>query len=160
MKYSWKEAKCHSSIRPSWKLKTWKSPILGEFPRIGILQESHYRNQEFTGSMYPASHHFTSTHVFQFGENPFYAPKFSRLNIPKSLLLTSKPNFSQNATIFICQREAILSDTLTTFSSQSVGICQNVLYLINMYNASSHILCQERVSMLQLISLICIQDYT
>lgn len=89
-----------------------------------------------------------------------FCPKFSLLNIPKSLLLTTKPNFSRNATIFICQRKAILSDTLTTFSSQSVGICQNVLYLINMYNASSHILCQERVSMLQLISLICIQDYT
>lgn len=148
-KHSWKEAnRNHSSIR---KLRTWKSPILGEL---------YYRNQEFRGNIHPASHHFPSTQIFQFGENPFYAQKFSHLNIPKSLLLTTKPNFSGNATIFICQRKAILSDTLTTFSSQSVGICQNVLYLINMYNASSHILCQERVSMLQLISLICIQDYT
>lgn len=140
-------------------------PLSHPAPKEMALRELHGGNQELSNefswdTLNPGSSHFHSIQVFHFMEKSMLCPKFSHPNIPKSQLLTTKPSFSWNATIFICQSKGVLLDTLTTFSSQSAGICQNVLYLINMYNASSHILCQERVSMLQLISLICIQDYT
>lgn len=112
--------------------------------------------------IFPETCHLPSKHfhskVFQLGENPLSTQSFHISTFQSHYCW--QLNFLRNSTTFICQRKGILSDTLTTFSSQAAGICQNVLYLINMYHAGSHILCWEKVSMLQLISLICIQDYT
>lgn len=72
MKQSQKQADHnHSSIRPWWKLRTWKSPILGE---------SHCRNQEFTGSIHPASHHSPPLKFSSLGKIHF---------MPKSFLIST-----------------------------------------------------------------------
>lgn len=78
---------------------------------------------------------------FPFGGKIHFMPKVFMSQHSKVTIADNRTKLLTKRGACICQREGVLSDTLTTFSSQSAGICQNVRYLINMYNASSHSLC-------------------
>jgi hypothetical protein len=89
--------------------------------------------------IHASSNHLHSIKVFRVGGKSIWCPKFLRLNVLKSLFLTS--NFSRDTATCICHGRGVPSRHSDHLSSQSAGICQNVLCLINMYNASSRILC-------------------
>lgn len=71
----------------------------------------------------------------------FFTESFPISTFQKSVLLSTQVNFSREAATCICHRKGVPADTLTTFSSRSAVICQNSPRLINMDNATSHILC-------------------
>lgn len=105
------EAECCFLVAQGWSSRGWlysrawkrRIPTLRHPALMRMaLGQSHGRHQEPSDvfsqeTVNPGSNHLHSTQVFHLGGKFILCPKFSCLNILKSLLLTTEPNFSRNA---------------------------------------------------------------
>lgn len=71
----------------------------------------------------------------------FLTESFHIAMFQKSVSLSTPVNFSQNTAACICHRRGVLTDTLTTFFITVCSRLSKFTALINMDNATSHILC-------------------